>query len=245
MRSVERILRILRSFTQRTPQRSLTEVAEAAGLDLGTTRRMLLALGEEGLVAHDAATRLYRLDLGLLELAGAVTEGGDLRSLAQPVVDAIARETGSTTFFGIHRQGEALCLNRADGNAVVLLRWWTLGGRMPLHCGAAPKTLLAFMPEAEAASVLARRLAPLTPRSETDPESLRKELQRIRRQGHALAVDDVVLGVTSLAVPVLARDGHCLGALAITGLTAQLDAEARRRHLEVLHAQAERLGGAA
>ncbi|WP_270934298.1 IclR family transcriptional regulator [Falsiroseomonas oryzae] len=245
MRSVERILRILRGFTPREPQHGLTAIAARAGLDLGTTRRILLALADEGVVAYDPATRLYRLDLGVLELASAVTEGSDLRSLAQPVVERIARETGSTSFFGIHRGGEALCLNRAEGNAVVLLRWWTLGGRMPLHCGAAPKTLLANLPEAESERILARPLAALTPRSVTDPAALRRELVRIRKQGHAVAVDDVVPGVTSLAVPVLGRTRQLLGALAITGLTAQFGTAARRRHLDVLQARAEQLGSSA
>ncbi len=242
MRSVDRILRILRSFTPRAPQLSLTEIAAQAELDLGTTRRILLALCDAGMVAHDPGPKLYRLDLGVLELASAVMEGGDLRSRAQPVVDDIARETGNTSFFGIYRNGEALCLNRADGNAVVLLRWWTLGGRMPMTSGAAPKLLLAHLPPDEIDSILARPILVLTPRSETDPVALRRELARIREQGHACSTDDVVLGVSSLAVPVFARSGTLAGALAIAGLSAQLPPSAHPGQIEILRRHAERLG---
>lgn len=231
----------MRAFSARQPERSLTEIAARAKLDLGTTRRILAALAAEGVIAHDATSRLYRLDLGVLELAGAVAEGGDLRAHAQTAVETIARETGNTAFFGVHRDGEALCFARADGGTVVLLRWWTLGGRMPLHCGAAPKVLLAHLPPTDIEAVLAGSLTAFTARGEASPPVLRKELARIRRQGFAHAADDIVLGVAGLAVPVHGRDGAVRGALSIAGLTPQFSPAIRQELLATLREQAERL----
>ncbi|MBL0932579.1 MAG: IclR family transcriptional regulator [Alphaproteobacteria bacterium] len=239
MRAVSRILAILRALGPRTPQLSLTEIAERAHLDLGTTRRMLAALAAEGMIARDPHTKLYRLDLGLLELAGGVVEYDDLRAQAQAAVDAVARETGATSFFGVYRDGEALCFARAEGAAIVLLRWWTLGGRMPLNCGAAPRTLLAHQSQSEIDRVLAGPMIGLTPRSEKSPARLRRELVAIRRQGYAHAVDDVVLGVAGLAVPVLDRKGKLRGALAIAGLTPHFASSARKELLATLRRHAE------
>jgi len=242
MRAVARVVRILRSFSAREPSRSLSGIAGAAGLDLGTTRRILASLCDEGLVVRDARTRLYRLDLGLLELAGSVTEGGDLRTRAQAAVDRIAAETGNTAFFGVRRGREALCLARAEGSAVVLVRWWTLGGRMPMHCGAAPRAILAHLPAKDADGVLAGTLERFTPRSEVDPAAIRRELARIRRRGFALASDDVVLGVSGVAVPVFGRNGALLGSLAVACLTAQLAPASRAAIVEALEREAAALG---
>jgi DNA-binding IclR family transcriptional regulator len=242
MRSVARVAGILRAFTTREPRRALTEIAARAKLDLGTTRRILKALIGEGLVAYDSRTRKYGLDLGLLELAGAVVEGDDLRDRAQEAVEGIARETGYTTFFGVIRDDEALCLARADANAVILLRWWTLGGRMPLNCGAAPKALLAHSPASRIDAVLTGELAALTPHSQTDRGILRKELARIRRQGFALAVDDVVPGVAGLAVPATDARGNLVGALSIAGLTRQLSPATRKELVGTLRRHAAALG---
>jgi DNA-binding IclR family transcriptional regulator len=242
MRSVSRIARILRCFSARNPRRALSEIAKCSKLDLGTTRRMLKALVGEGLVAYEASNKRYCLDLGLLELASAVVEGGDLRAHSQSIVDLIAQETGNTAFFGIHRNGEALCLARAEGSAVVLLRWWTLGGRMPMHCGAAPKTLLAYLPVEEAKPILSGKLSAFTARSETNPMMVRRELGRIRRQGYALAVDDIVLGVAGLAVPVFDRKRAIVGALSIVGLTPQIVPPASKGLLKTLQSYANRFG---
>lgn len=245
MRAVARVVRILRSFSAQRPSRSLSDIAETAGLDLGTARRILASLCDEGLAVRDARSKLYRLDLGLLELAGSVTEGGDLRARAQAAVDRVAAETGNTAFFGVRRGREALCLARSEGSAVVLVRWWTLGGRMPMHCGATPKAILAHLPAKDVDAILGGTLEPFTPRSETDPAAIRRELARIRRRGFALASDDVVLGVSGIAVPVFGRSGTLLGALAVACLTAQLGPAARAAAIGTLGREASSIGAEA
>jgi DNA-binding IclR family transcriptional regulator len=239
MRGIKRVFTILRAFGAKRPELTLTEIAERTRLDLGTTRRLLAALAHEGIVARDPVSRRYRLDLGMLELAAGVVEGDGLRAYAQTAVDTVARETGNTAFFGVHRDGEALCYARAEGASVALLRWWTLGGRIPLHCGAAPRVLLAHLPAADIDRALAKPLAAFTPRSETSLARLRADLGRIRRAGHAFAADDIVLGVAGLAVPVFDRAGRPRGALSIAGLTPQFSPAARRSLLATLRRAAE------
>ena len=239
MRGISRVFAILRTFGPKRPELSLTDVAAKCRLDLGTTRRLLAALTQEGIVARDPASRRYRLDLGLLELAAGVVELDGLRASAQTAVDSVAHETGNTAFFGVYRDGEALCYARAEGASVALLRWWTLGGRMPLHCGAGPRVLLAHLPPAEIERALAKPLAALTPRSVVAPARIRADLGRIRRAGHAFAADDIVLGVAGLAVPVFDRAGRARGALSIAGLTPQFSPAARIPLLATLRRAAE------
>jgi DNA-binding IclR family transcriptional regulator len=239
MRGIKRVFAILRAFGAKRPELTLTEVAGRTRLDVGTARRLLAALAQEGLVARDPVSRRFRLDFGLLELAAGVVEGDGLRAYAQTAVDTVARETGNTAFFGVHRDGEALCYARADGASVALLRWWTLGGRMPLHCGAGPRVLLAHLPAVEVDRALAKPLTAFTPHSETSPVRLRADLGRIRRAGHAFAADDIVLGVAALSVPVFDRAGRPRGALSIAGLTPQFSPAARRSSLATLRRAAE------
>ncbi len=82
--------------------------------------------------------------------------------------------------------------------------------------------------------MLAGPLTALTPKSMVDAGPLRQRLTQIRARGWEWAVDDVSLGLTAAAVPVMNAGGDVLCAVSITGLTAQLPLRSRSAKLERL-----------
>lgn len=224
-----RAIAVLRTFSPRTPVLTLSDVASLAKLDKGTTRRLLLTLKAAGLVNQDPVTHRYSLSLDVIELGSAVQDSRDLREQAVGVLSDLAMSTGTTAFLGIHRDGEALCLERVDGNQPVQIRAWCVGARLPLNCGGAPRVLLAYLPADGIERVIQRGLRGLTPRSQTDPVALRRDLAVIRRRGWELAVDDVTLGLAAVAVPVRNIKGDVVAAISIAGLTQHLVENRRPR----------------
>ena len=49
-------------------------------------------------------------------------------------------------------------------------------------------------------------LEPLTPATIVDPDQLATEIARVRRDGCAVAIDELEVGLSSLAAPVARRD---------------------------------------
>jgi len=243
VKSVLRAIAVLRAFSPRAPVLTLSEVARIAKLDKGTTRRLLLTLKEAKLINQDPVTHRYSLSVDVLELGSAVQDSRDLREQAVGLLSELAMSTGTTAFLGVHREGEALCLERVDGNQPVQIRAWSVGARLPLNCGGAPRVLLAYLPADEIEGVIQRGLRALTPKSQTDPGALRRDLAAIRRRGWELAIDDVTLGLAALAVPVRNVRNEVVAAVSIAGLTQHL-AENRRprpRFLSGLLSKAEQL----
>ncbi len=231
VRSVRRAFAILRAFTAADRALPLSGIASRAGLDRGTARRLLRTLMAERLIEQDAADRFYSLGVGVLELAAGVTPCDDLRQLAQPVLATIAAATGATAFLGIVHDQAALCIARADGGHAVQVRAWSVGGRLPLHCGAAPRVLLAHLPPSRQARLLARPLAALTPHTPTEHAALRDRLDAIRSRGWDLGIDDVVEGIVSLAMPVREPSGAVIAAISIAGLPPHMLLGGVPRHL--------------
>src|SRR5207244_10669190 len=87
----------------------------------------------------------YRLGWRLLRLGSAVIARLDERQAALPVMERIHERTGETVFLCVRRGDDAVCIERLDGLRVqsLMLR---LGGSLPLHLGAGPRTLLAWEP---------------------------------------------------------------------------------------------------
>lgn len=197
-------------------------VAARAKLDAGTTRRILVTLRDEGIVQQDAKSGHYALTLQTLRFASAVPEGQTLKDLAEDPLRALANQVGATAFLSVARNDEAICLARFHGETSIEVRWWALGLGRPFNCGAAPRLLLAFQPEADRERVLSQPLEAITERSITDSAVLRGELEVIRQQDWAYAQDDVALGLSALAVPLRDQRGAVVAAVSLGGLTPQI-----------------------
>ena len=243
VRAVQRAMAILRAFEGRGLQ-SLAEVTAATGLDKGTTRRLLLTLQTEGFVVQDPRSQRWGLGPALRALAPHVVVGSDLREAAVPLLMDLAAELKITAFLSVFRDGQAVCLERVHDMTGIELRWWAVGGTLPINVGGAPKVLLAFQDEAEIDRCLQRPLVPMTPRSITDPAIMRKHLADVRRRGWDFAMDDVTVGLSALAVPVLDANDRAICCLSIAGLTPQMAERGRPVHLDKLRDVAREVAAA-
>jgi len=243
VRAVQRAMTILRAFEGKGLQ-SLAELTEATGLDKGTTRRLLLTLATGELVLQDARSQRWGLGQGVRRLAASVPAGADLREAALPLLAQLAADLQITVFLSVYRDGQAICLERVHDMKGMEVRWWAVGGNLPLNVGGAPKVLLAHQDPAEIERRLREPLTAVTPRSVTNPAVLRRHLATVRRRGWDLAVDDVVVGLSALAVPVLDAEGRPVCCVSLAGLTPQMVHRGRPAHLSRLQSVARSIAAA-
>lgn len=95
------------------------------------------------------------------------------------------------------------------------------GGRMPLHCTATGKVLLAHAPPRVVDGLLARPLRRLTGHTVIAPRLLLAELDRIRRAGYAVESEETRVGYLSVAAPVRAAHGRIPGAISVAAPTSR------------------------
>ncbi len=240
VRAVTRALTILNSFAGKNLQ-SLAEVTQETGLDKGTTRRLLLTLMDSGFIAQDPATQHYRLGRAVRDLAANVADDLDLKAIALPVLTELAADLHITAFISVYDEGDTVCLDRIHDMKGIEVHWWAIGGTLPYNCGGAPKLLLAYQSAQEITRLLKRPMTAMTPKSVMDVTEFRDQLARIRRRGWECAVDDVALGLTALAVPVLDRSGEVVCCISMAGLTPQMINRGRPVHLARLQAAAEQI----
>lgn len=111
--------------------------------------------------------------------------------------------------------GAACFLSRVRGRAVEIVHVETPDtgvsflhpglGRRPLHACSCSKAVAAFSPDV--ARAVDGRLKAYTTSTITDPDELEAEFEQIRRRGYAECVEEIELGMCSVAVP-LGPDGR-------------------------------------
>jgi DNA-binding IclR family transcriptional regulator len=216
VRSVDRAAALLLALGDCHGEAGVTELARRLGLHKSTASRLLATLEKRGLVEQDEESGKYRLGLIVIRLAERAERTLDLRAIAMPELDRLARLTRETTGLGVVQGELMLTVAQADGPNLVAMGDWT-GRGAPLHSVAAGKILLAALPEREILRLVRRGLDRCTERTITQLEPLLEELARVRRRGYATAFGEFDKGLNAVAAPVHDARGQIIAAMDVWG----------------------------
>jgi IclR family acetate operon transcriptional repressor len=200
--TLARGLDVLDLFASHGPALTQKEIAGALGLPVPTVHRLTKLLLERGYLVRERDGRRLRLGLGVARLLPAVLSGLRLPDVARDHLRALAEETGETASLAVLDGGEVVYLLSESGGRLLTPRA-EVGLRLPAHCTALGKCLLAQLPDREARRAAGREPYPaLTERTLTTWKALRASIEEVRRSGVALSHQEYELGLDSVAVPV-------------------------------------------
>ena len=215
VRSVDRAVAIL-DLLARDGWRSGAEVARDLGVHRSTALRLLSTLERHALVERDPRTSKYRLGRRLPQLASVVTGEVDLRFLARPVCERLARAIGETVTLDILDTDQIVPIEQATGStSVVSVNW--LGRRTPVHCTASGKVILALAPVAVRERLLSRPLERTTPHTIVDRGQLEEQLSDALEAGFARTFQELEMGLNAIAAPVFSANGDVVAAIDVSG----------------------------
>lgn len=235
MKTVDKALNLLGLFTVATPERGLSDIARAAGLDKATALRLLGALLRHGLVEQRSDSRRYRLGPALLQLALVREATAPVASVLGPVVERLAAATGETAHATLCGGGTLRTVAIAEGSRTtrVVLHPSEV---LEIHATASGLAFLAFAaPEEAEAALAACGFARFTPRTPATREAVEALVARARGRGWALADQTFEEEVVGIAAPFFDATGRAAGAVAVASPASRIDraAEARIARLVV------------
>ncbi len=214
LKTLDRGLRVMAAFTPETPTLTLSELSQRLRLEPGTTSRFAYTLEHLGYLRREPVTGAYRLTARVLDLGRTVHQQDELRALARPVMEALARVAEETVSLAVRDGAEIVVLEQVESRKPVTVRR-RLGERQPAYCTAQGKVLLAHLPPAERQALLATMtLTAHGPRTLTRLPDLQADLRRTLQRGYAINNDEMEAGLRALAAPITAG-GQAVAALSI------------------------------
>lgn len=218
--AVDRAAQLLRAVVERPHAVTFTELAALTGLSRSTTSRLLLALCRNGLLRRDPHGA-YMPGEVFVAYASRGSAETDLISIAQRFLEQLGAETGETVNLGVARPGGLVeQVAQVDSRYLIGGTNW-VGLRVPLHCSALGKVLLAH----GAAELPAGRLERRTARTISNRAALDADLALIRQRGFAVANSELEPGLVAIAAPVYRGgdgDDHVVAALSVSGPSSRL-----------------------
>jgi DNA-binding IclR family transcriptional regulator len=206
--TLARGLDILELFTANTPELTQKEISETLGLPVPTVHRLTKLLMERGWLVRDAAGRRLRLGLAPTRLLPGLLAGLRLPDVARDHLRDLAERTGETVNLAVLHEGEVAYLASESGSRLLTLKP-TVGLRLPVHCTALGKCLLAQLSDEDARRTAGRQpYRALTSHTLTSWAELRENLERIRNEGVAVSHEEYEDGLDSMAVPIAWIEGE-------------------------------------
>jgi IclR family transcriptional regulator, acetate operon repressor len=201
--SVDNALELLLLFREASAVR-VSEAAERLGVARSTAHRLLAMLQYRGFIEQDATSRAYVAGPALLDTGLAAVRQMDSWRISRPVIERLSRELDESVHFGILQGTEVLFVDGVESTRP-LRAGSRVGVRLPAHCTAAGKAMLARLSTEEVRTRFPPRLAPKTSRSLTRRTALEAELEEVRRVGYATNFGESEDDLVALAAAVEPR----------------------------------------
>lgn len=217
-----RAFTILGAYGPADRRLTLAEITRRTGIPKPTVHRLageLLALG-----VLEGERGVYRLGMRMFEFGQLVPGQRDLREAALPFMEDLYEAAHETVHLAVLDGIEVLYIEKISGHRRVAAGS-RIGGRLPAHCTAVGKALLAVSPPGVLEAVLAEGLARRTAFTITVPSVLHRQLTQAARAGVAYEREESDLGVTCVASAVQGFGNRAMAAISITGPVTRLEPE--------------------
>lgn len=236
VQSVERAFDVLEQMADAGGEVTLTDLSNRTGLPMPTIHRLMRTLVNRGYIRQQTSRR-YALAPRLIRLGDSASKL--LSVWAHAHLADLVDELGETASMAL-----------LDGNQVVYvaqapsrhsMRMFTeVGRRVPPHCTAVGKALLAQLPADEVRQLLLHTGMPAqTPRTLTNPGALLHQLSLVQTRGYASDNGEQEIGVKCLAVPI--PNAPVLAAISISGPEARLTSAVADRAVPLMKQVARQL----
>lgn len=217
LKSVEKALHILGTFTMERPQMSIGDLVEQLGIPKVSIYRFLRVLMRHGFIAQNPETHAYRLGIRMFELGSIVLRNFELRKVAFPLIAELSSNSGETVHLGVLDQDRVISIEGVESGQSLRISL-PVGKRVYLHSTGIGKAILGFLPDAERQKILAAAGLPrFTPHTITEPERMEREVATIRRRGYAVDYEENEVGVRCVAAPIFDAYGRVIASLSLSG----------------------------
>lgn len=207
---------------------TVAELSEKVALPKQTVQRMVVELERLGAVQRVIPANRIALGSAMHRLAVNTLKSEQVSLITRPVLNQLVGVLEETCNIGVLANGEVVYVDRLECSWPLRVQFQP-GSRVPIHCTAIGKLLLAYQPRSQRHRLITRQpLRRYTDQTITDPDKLDAQLAEIRAKGISVNQEEDCPGLMALAVPIRDQRGHVAAGLAVHAPVTRLT----REHLD-------------
>ena len=220
VQSLTRALTILNKLSEHDSGLILTELAQICELPTSTTHRLLTTLENNRFVRFNRSSNLWSVGVQSFVVGNAFARSRNFVPLAKTFMRHLMDEAGETVNLAAQDQDEIVYLAQVESREIMRASVRP-GSRVPLHCSAVGKAILAGMNEIDRNMIT--QLKPNAPDENQifTPEFI-ESLKKAKISGYAIDDEEQSIGMRCVASIIYDENGGPLAAISISGPTARI-----------------------
>ncbi len=198
---LERLITIIEKIVESGKSLTVREITEATNLPQPSCYRLVQDLIKTGLLQTDSKKTFF-LGKRFERIAKMNKSDFDLKKITNPILKKLANKYQTSFFLSRlkNQRVEIIQVGIPEDEQFPFLHPG-LGFR-PMHACACAKAIVAFADNELQDTLIKSRLKPYTRSTRTNPFELRIELKNIKTRGFAECIQEMEIGVCSVAAPV-------------------------------------------
>ena len=201
--NLDRLVSILEAIAIAGRPLSAGELHKITKLPVPTCYRLLQSLKKQQLLDDPDSNNRFVIGERLVRIAISSKTDSNVCSVTEPALKMAATEFGEAVFLSrFRKKGVSIIHVQTPQDPCISYIHPGLGFR-PMHACSCSKAIVAFADDAFRAMILNGPMKTYTDKTYTAREELEKEFARIKKIGFAECVEELEVGVSSVAAPVL------------------------------------------
>ena len=236
-----RVMKVLEAVAMAGRPVTASEVQQSTDLPRPTCYRLLHSMQAEQLLDEVSSGR-FIVGESLVRLALLGQTDVDICRSAAPTLQRAADDLGEAVFLSRFRnRGVEIIHVEVPGDAKRSFVHPGLGFR-PMHACSCSKVIAAFADDTFRQDILSGPMRSFTEYTRCDPQRLSREFDQILSSGYAECVQEIELGVSSVAAPVQIGSVGALYSIGATGPVRRFTKDRRAQIGEQLCQMAQKMG---
>jgi DNA-binding IclR family transcriptional regulator len=216
LQTIQKAGELLELFDRDHTEWGVREVAAKLKMAKSSTHDLMASLAKLGFLNKTEDNR-YRLGWRLVTLSETLLATTELRREAHPMLEDLAARYQETIHLAVLDDTQAVYVDKLEGRQAVRVELTSLGARLYAHCSALGKVLLAYSTEEEVKRIIQITGLPrFTPNTITDEEELKQNLSKIRKQGFAYDMEEILPDLCCVAAPIYNHTGQVIAAISMS-----------------------------
>jgi len=216
LQTIQKAGEVLALFDREHTEWGVREVATKLKVAKSSAHDLMSSLAKLGFLNKTEENR-YRLGWRLVTLSETLLATTELRKEAHPVMEDLAAQYQETIHLAVLDDTQAVYVDKLEGRQAVRVELTSLGARLYAHCSALGKVLLAFQDEEEVKRIVQTAGLPrFTENTITDEQELLQNLAKIRKQGFAYDLEEILPDLCCVAAPIYEYSGNVIAAISMS-----------------------------
>lgn len=199
---LDRLITVLESIAIAGRPLSAAELHEMTQLPLPTCYRMLQTLKEHHLLEDPDSNSRYIIGDRLIRIAHLARTDADVCGIAAPILKNATGDFGDAVFLSRFKKTGVSIIHVETPTDPALSYIHPGLGYRPMHACSCSKAIAAFSDEPFQNRILNGPMKAYTDQTNTSKAELESEFVKIKKTGYAECVEEIEIGISSVAAPV-------------------------------------------